>query len=128
MSHFSRVKTSLKNREHLQTALRQLGYTVTEGGMIRGYQGQKSVEFSIQGSKGYGIGFVKNPEGTYDMVADWWGVKGATQERISQELHRIQQEYALQTVLTQTEKEGYSIVENVRDEKGTIRIVVRRWR
>ena len=43
---------------------------------IRGYHGRHTVDIAVKKSGGYGIGFVKNPDGTYDMVADRWGIPG----------------------------------------------------
>lgn len=131
MSHFSRLKTAFKNREILIRCLQEMGYEVHEGGTVRGHRGERAVDLSVQMEKGYGVGFSLNSEGTYDIVADWWGVKGTHQDRLLQKLqvrvHQIQQEYALKTVLEQTEKEGYTVIEKHQEKDGQIRLILRRW-
>jgi len=65
------------------------------------------------------------------MVADWWGVKGAGERKITQELEqqagRIQKEYAKKMVLEQAAKDGFDVVSQTEEQDGTLRIVVRRW-
>jgi hypothetical protein len=65
------------------------------------------------------------------MVADWWGVKGTGQKRITVELKKqagaIQKEYVKKMVLTETAKDGFEIVSQTEEADGTLRIVVRRW-
>lgn len=131
MSHFSRIKTKFRHEEALIACLHQLGYTVETETAIKGYHGQHNVDIAVKTAKGYGVGFIRNADGTYDMVADWWGVSGAGGKKIAAELQQqaetIQKEYAKKMVLEQTKKEGYEVVSQAEEADGTIRIVVRRW-
>jgi hypothetical protein len=65
------------------------------------------------------------------MVADWWGVKGAEERTITQELEKqagsIQKEYAKKMVLEQAARDGFDVVSQTEEQDGTLRIVVRRW-
>jgi len=130
MSHYSRVRTQFRHREALIKCLEQLGYTVETDTTIKGYRGQHAVDIAVKTVKGYGVGFVRNGE-TYDMVADWWGVSGAGQTQLANELQehagRIQKEYAKAMVLEQAAKEGFSLVSQTDETDGTVRLVVRRW-
>jgi hypothetical protein len=130
MSHFTRIKTSLKDKVVLTDALHNLGYEVTEGGTVKGRQGVRAVDLSIRTRDGNGIGFVRDAQGCYNLVADFWGIGKGDQKILSEldgTLARIQQEYAERTILEKTKNEGFSIVERREEEDGTIRIVVRRW-
>jgi hypothetical protein len=130
MSHFTRIKTSLKDKLVLTDALHNLGYEVTEGGTVKGRQGVRAVDLSIRTRDGNGIGFVRDAQGCYNLVADFWGIGKGDQKILSEldgTLARIQQEYAERTILEKTKNEGFSIVERREEEDGTIRIVVRRW-
>jgi hypothetical protein len=130
MSHFTRIKTSLKDKLVLTDALHNLGYEVTEGGTVKGRQGVRAVDLSIRTRDGNGIGFVRDAQGCYNLVADFWGIGKGDQKILSEldgTLARIQQEYAERTILEKTKNEGFSIVERCEEEDGTIRIVVRRW-
>ncbi len=89
------------------------------------------MDIAVKTAGGYGIGFVRNGDDTYDMIADWWGVRGFGQKKIETELKRqaqtIQKEYARKIVLSETLKEGFEVVSQTEDIDGTVRIVVRRW-
>lgn len=130
MSHFSRVRTQFHNREALVLCLQQLGYEVSTDTVIAGHHGEHHVDIAAT-MKGYGIGFIRAPDGTYDMVADWWGVAGTNERKLAQELAgaagAIQKAYAQKIVLEQAAKDGFDVVSRTEDEDGTVRIVVRRW-
>ncbi len=108
-----------------------MGLEIETDTTIKGHHGQHNVEIAVKKARGYGIGFVKNSDGTYDMIADWWGVTGIGQKKIAQELRQqaeaIQQEYAKKLVLEQAARDGFDVVSETADADGTIRIVVRRW-
>lgn len=131
MSHYSRVKTQFRHREALIACLHNLGYEVATDTVIRGHNGEHEVDIAVKKAKGYGIGFVRNPDGTYDMLADWWGVAGSDERKMAQELQQqagtIQKEYAKKMVLEQAARDGFAIVSQTEQEDGTLRIVVRRW-
>ena len=131
MSHYSRVKTQFRHRDALIACLRELGYTVEIDTVIRGHHGEHAVDIAVRQKKGHGIGFVKNPDGTYDMVADWWGVSGTDERKMTQDLARqagtIQKEYAKRMVLDQVARDRFEIVSQTEENDGTLRIVVRRW-
>ena len=131
MSHYSRVKTQFRHREALISCLNNLGYEVETDTVIRGHTGEHEVDIAVKKAQGNGIGFVRNPDGTYDMLADWWGVSGSDERKMTQELQQqagtIQKEYAKKMVLEQAARDGFAVISQTEQEDGTLRIVVRRW-
>jgi len=131
MSHYSRVKTQFRHREALIACLLNLGYEVETDTTIKGHHGEHTVDIAIRKAKGYGVGFVKSPDGTYDMVTDWWGVAGADEQKMTRELalqaRDIQKEYAKKMVLEQAALDGFEVVSQTEEKDGSLRIVVRRW-
>jgi Protein of unknown function (DUF1257) len=131
MSHFSRIRTKFRHREALVECLQGLGYHVETDTTVKGYHGQHNVDIAARKSAGYGIGFVKNPDGTYDMVADLWGAGSRTRDTMAGELDAqsgiIQKAYAKKMVLEQARSDGFDVVSQVEEKDGTLRIVVRRW-
>lgn len=112
--------------------MQELGYTVETDAAIQGYHGLHNVDIAARKSGGYSLGFLKNPDGTYDLVADWYGVHGKKEQQIAEELKRqagaIQKEYAKKMVLKQAKKDGFEVVTETEQQDGTVRIVVRRWK
>ncbi|OPX68304.1 MAG: hypothetical protein A4E37_00982 [Methanoregulaceae archaeon PtaB.Bin056] len=123
MSHFSRVKTAFRDRSVLAHCLEEMGYQVEHGGTVRGYHGVQQVDLAVAGRDGYGVGFVRNADGCYDLLADSWGVKGEDKRVLA----RLRRDYPRRMVQEQARREGYTMVEEAMQEDGSIRIVVRRW-
>jgi len=75
----------------------------------------------------YDIGVVKTEDGTYELVADWWGVettKGLKEEEVAKE---INSKYAYQRVLAAVEEQGYTIDSNAVQADGTVKLGVSKW-
>ncbi|RAM49296.1 DUF1257 domain-containing protein [Mastigocladus laminosus UU774] len=126
MSHFSQIKTQIRNLESLQDALSDLGIDWKQGPrQVRGYRGQThSAEITIEQENGYDVGFKWNGK-EYELVADlqYW------QQNLSVEgfLRQVTQRYAYQTVMKETVKAGFQVAEQQKNEDGSIRLVVQRW-
>jgi hypothetical protein len=130
MSHFSRIKTALRDRGLLTSSLEELGYEVVEGGTIKGRRGLRQVDLSVRTRDGNGIGFVQDSDGCYTIVADWHGVGWKDRKIISRldtTLGLVQKRYAERLVLERAEELGFSVAERTEEPDGTIRIIVRRW-
>jgi hypothetical protein len=130
MSHFTTVATKITNLLCLQRALDKLKMKYTqaeEGVVVRGWRGQTSLaEISINMGR-YDIGVVKNEDGTYGLVADWWGVETTTGKTEQEVVNEINHEYAYQTVVVACEEQGYRIDEQAVSEDGTIKLSVSKW-
>lgn len=125
MSHFTQVATKIANKELLLICLKELGYEVEEKVSIRGYRGQETpVDIAVRMRQGYDIGFTLGADGTYSFVADWFGVQGVSEQQFTT---KVQQQYALGTVMEQVNRQGFNVVEQQRDADGQIRLIVRRW-
>lgn len=123
MSHFSRIRTQIVEREFLLQALDDLGYEYEEGELtVGGFGGQQTpVDIRIRLRFSYDIGLV-NRNGHYEIVADWFGVRGIKQKEFERQLS---QRYAYHAARRKMEEQGFSLVEEVQ-EKGGIRLVLRR--
>lgn len=126
MSHFSHIKTRLRNLEVLQLALTDLEIEWQPGpAAVRGYQGQTcSVDLVIEQPNQHDIGFAWNGQ-EYALVSDlqFW------QQPLSVDgfLQLITQRYAYHTVLHETAQQGFEVAEQQQREDGSIRLLVQRW-
>jgi len=128
MSHFSTVKTELRDRGSLLKALSDLGHTPSEGAQpVRGYRGQTvTCEVAISCAEGGDIGFLLNPEtGCYELVADLdlWRQPVPVERFLAQ----LNQRYALRTILAASAEEGFQVNEQTNHLDGSIELVVSRW-
>jgi len=122
MSHFTRVKTQLRDMEVVKRALADLGYIVGEG-EVRGYANQvATAEFVVKMDGGFDIGFRKD-NGLVTMVADMWGLKINRDEFLS----KLAQRYAYLTILDQAAQQGWQVAGEEIQEDGSVRLVMQRW-
>tara|TARA_B100000214_G_scaffold182507_1_gene131643 strand:+ start:389 stop:778 length:390 start_codon:yes stop_codon:yes gene_type:complete len=128
MSHFSTIKTKLRNKEQLQEALVILQYDVKQDQELKvtGAHGinHETVEADI--AIGTDVGFRMNPmTGEYELVADLetWN-QSITVERF---MDKVSQQYAIQTVKKSTVKEGFTIENEIKNVDGSVELVVTRW-
>ena len=127
MSHFSKIKTTLKDLTLLKKALTDLSVNWdTEVKQIKGYKDQ--VDFAnlvISQNNNYDIGFSWNGF-EYQLVADlqFW------QQPWSVELFldKVSQRYAYHSIVESTEKQGFKAIEEVSLEDSSIQLTLQRWR
>ena len=128
MSHFSTIRTKLRNKPQLQEALEILQYDVKE-----------DQELKVTGSHGIGhetveselaistdIGFRMNPmTGEYELVADLetWN-QPIPVERF---MDKVNQQYARMTVHNTVKKMGFQVEEEWEMEDNSIELTVTRW-
>ncbi len=124
MSHFSRIQTQMIGKEFVKKALKDLGFDYQEGEQqVVGFGGQKTaVDIRVPLKFSYDIGLRKKGN-AYEIVADWFGVRGISQKDFTQ---RLMQRYAYHATRDKLEQQGFNMVEEKVDETGQIRIVLRR--
>jgi hypothetical protein len=128
MSHFSTVKTELRDRQSLVAALADLGHAPADGAQaVRGYKGQTvTADLAVTLSGNTGIGFRLNSEaGCYELVADLdlWRHPVPVERFLAQ----LTQRYALHALLAATAQEGFQVAEQTQALDGSIELVVSRW-
>lgn len=123
MSHISVLKTLFADRDLLIEALKELGYTLTEGEGLTVTDGVKNcpVDFLAELPYSAPIGFKKTKNG-WQAAADWFRV---LEKRKTVE-DQIRQTYARLSVYRTMEEQGFQSVSEEKDERGRIRLVLRR--
>jgi hypothetical protein len=132
MSHFTKCELKMTNLAALKQALAdlQLRFQSADEGQsvtVRGYRGDTLQAAMSIDMGSYDIGVVANADGTYDLTADWWGVettKGVSEAEFKDQLS---QKYQYHNVKMACEEKGYAVEEEVNEEDGSIRLVVRKW-
>ena len=128
MSHFSTVKTELRQLEPLVQALKDLGYSPDQGERpVRGYRGQTvTADLAVAMDNGGDLGFRLNEKtGSYELVTDLDLWKQTIP--VERFLSKLTQRYALNTVLKASGIEGFQVAEQQVKQDGSIELVVTRW-
>lgn len=124
MSHFSRIRTQIVEKDQLLKAIKDLGFNYEEGDLkVTGFARQTvPVDILIRLPLSYDIGFRKSGE-YYEIVTDWFGVRGIKQDEFT---NKLSQRYAYHVTRGKLESQGFSLVEEQVQETGQIRLLLRR--
>ena len=128
MSHFSTIKTQLKDAEPLIKALNNLGYMINqEDKFVKGYRGKyTAVDISMDLPGETKVGFKwDNNSNSYELVTDLdlWKYELPVERFIS----KVTQMYAYETIISKTKEDGYQIVEQKNQNDGSIELVLTKW-
>ena len=128
MSHFSTIKTQLKESEPLIKALDNLGYSIDkQEKFVKGYKGKfTAVDISMNLPGDTKVGFKwDNNSNAYELVTDLdlWKFEIPVERFIS----KVTQMYAYETIISKTKEDGYQIVEQKNQNDGSIELVLTKW-
>ena len=128
MSHFSTIKTQLKDAEPLIKALKNLGYMINqEEKFVKGYRGKfTAVDISMNLPGETKVGFKwDNNSNSYELVTDLdlWKFELPVERFI----YKVTQMYAYETIISKTKEDGYQIVEQKNQNDGSIELVLTKW-
>ena len=136
MSHFSNIKTKLKNKDFLIQALHTIGYTGTENVLLKNPSNHQHEEVQVEiGVTKYDTslevmrpmtaGFKINDDGVFELVTevDAWH-ESLPIERF---LQKITQVYARLAVVETAQAQGFKVITEHKDVDNTIEIVMEKW-
>lgn len=134
MSHFTCIKTQLKNLDTLIQALADVGFHDIEvhekAQHLYGYQGDvrpQTAEVIIRrqyiGTASNDIGFKQQDDGQFEAIISEYDCQKYSQEW----LNNLTQRYGYHTLLATAPEQGFTVEEEETLEDGTIRVVVARW-
>lgn len=129
MSHFTEVKTKIREGRLLKKALEKLGYAVEEhadGVPVRGFFGETTpAEFKIGTGSTYDVGFRKTASGDYEVVGDWEILPRAAGLEREEFLRRVKRAYAETAIRAIAEERGLEV--EVSEAEGSVEMVVSQW-
>tara|TARA_Y100001938_G_scaffold128524_1_gene182357 strand:- start:221 stop:601 length:381 start_codon:yes stop_codon:yes gene_type:complete len=125
MSHFSTIKTKIKNKPELLEALQLLQYDVQEDQELINPINHQHEKVKVDVSIGTDIGFRLNNNGEYELVADiqTWN-QPIPPERL---IEKVTQQYARMTIHNSVKKMGFQVAEEWEMDDNSIEITVNRW-
>ena len=125
MSHFSTIKTKIKEKPYLIKALQLLQYDVQENVELVNPIDHQHEKVKVDVSIGNDIGFRLNKDGVYELVADIQTWKDPVPPR--RFVEKITQQYAKATILDIIEDKGFTIEKESTTIDNTIELVATRW-
>ena len=125
MSHFSTIKTKIKNKSELLEALQLLQYDVQENTELINPLDHQHEKVKVDISIGDDIGFRLNNNGEYELVADIQTWKDPVPPK--RFVEKITQQYARMTVHNQIKEMGFQVEEEWEMDDNSIELTVTRW-
>ena len=128
MSHFTTIKTKIKNKPQLVEALELLQYNVTEDQELRvtGSHGIKHEVVEAEVAIANDIGFRMNPHtGDYELVADLETWKEPI--TVDRFIDKVTQQYARMTIHNTIKEQGFQVEEEWEMDDNSIELTVSRW-
>ena len=125
MSHFSTIKTKIKEKPYLIKALQLLQYDVQENIELVNPIDHQHEKVKVDVSIGNDIGFRLNKDGVYELVADIQTWKDPVPPR--RFVEKVTQQYAKATILDTIQDKGFTIEKESTTIENNIEIVATRW-
>ncbi len=129
MSHFTCIKTKIKERPYLIEALELMGHDVQENEQLVINNPSHAInhpDFHVDVAIRNDIGFRLNKNtGNYELVAelDSWDLDVP----VSRFIDKVTQQYARMTIHNTIKEEGFVVAEEWEMEDNSIELTVTRW-
>jgi hypothetical protein len=122
VSHFTEIKTQIKDMEALRLACQELGLTLLQNVEARGYYENKTKGDYVIKLKGpYDIALNKQQDGTFGLTADLW--QGHVEKEVGQGYGKLLQLYGVHKATIEARKKGLSVMRTQRQD-GSIKLVL----
>ena len=122
MSHFTTIKTQIKDAAALEAACRELHLPLLRNTEARGYAGQiRRGDFVIKLNGPYDIAVNKQPDGTFGLTTDWW--LGHVEKEVGSNFGKLLQLYGVHKATAEARKKGFSVLRQPQ-RNGAIKLVL----
>ena len=125
MSHFTTIKTEIRNKPELVEALELLQYNVEQDVKLENPLDHQHEKVDVDISIGSDIGFRLNKEGVYELVADIQTWKDPVPPK--RFIEKVTQQYARVTLHNTVKEMGFQVEEEWEMDDNSIELTVSRW-
>jgi len=122
MSHFTEIKTQVKDIAALRSACQELGLKLLQNAQARGYYENKTKgDFVIKLKGPYDIAVNKQKDGTFGLTADLW--QGEVEKEVGEKYGKLLQLYGVHKATLEARKKGLSVLRRPQPN-GSIKLVL----
>ena len=122
MSHFTEIKTQIKDMEALRLACQELGLNLLQDAEARGYYENKTKgDYVVQLKGPYDIALNKQADGTFGITSDLWN--GYVEKEVGQKYGKLLQLYGVHKATIEARKKGLSVLRRQKQD-GSIKLVL----
>ena len=122
MSHFTTIKTQIKDIEALRSACNEMGLALLQNVEARGYYENKiKGEFVVRLKGPYDIALNRQPDGSFGLTADLW--QGHVEQEVGPGYGKLLQLYGVHKAMREARKKGH-LVRRSQQQDGAIKLVI----
>ena len=108
MSHFTTIKTQIRDTEALQAACTELGLELIQNAEARGYYTQTiKGEYVIRLKGPYDVALNRQPDGSFGFTTDWFA--GHVEAEVGPNFGKLTQFYAVNKATIEARKKGWTV-------------------
>ena len=122
MSHFTTIKTQIKDIEALRSACQEMGLALLPNADAMGYINNTiKGEFVIKLKGPYDIALNQQPDASFGITADLWA--GHVEKEVGKNYGRLLQLYAVHKATREARKKGHFVSRSTKQD-GSIKLVI----
>ncbi len=122
MSHFTTIKTQIKDIEALRAACQELGLTLLQSAEARGYYENKTKGDYVVRLKGpYDIALNQQPDRSFGLTADLWN--GHVEQEVGPGYGKLLQLYGVHKASREARQRGH-LVRRSQQHDGSIKLFI----
>ena len=122
MSHFTSIKTQIKDINALRLACQELGLELNEKTNARGYATKvRPGDWVIRLKGPYDIALNAEKDGTFGLTTDWWA--GHVAREVGPGYGKLLQLYGVHKATQEARKRGLTVARQARND-GSIKLVL----
>ncbi len=122
MSHFTSIKTQIKDINALREACQELGLELLPNAEARGYaEARQHGEFVIRLKGPYDVALNRQTDGTYGLSTDWWD--GHVETEVGKDYGRLLQLYGVHKATLEARKKGLSVLRR-NQPNGSVKLIL----
>ena len=108
MSHFTEIKTEIRDAKALRAACSELGLNLLENTEARGFNGAtRHGEFVIRLKGPYDIALNHDGSRNFSLSTDWWA--GHVEKEVGKNYGRLLQLYGVHKATHEARRRGYTV-------------------
>jgi hypothetical protein len=122
MSHFTTIKTQIKDIDALRSAVQEMGLSLLQNSNARGFS-MASIkgDYVIKLKGPYDIAVSKQSDGTFGLTCDWWG--GHVEKEVGKSYGKLLQLYGVHKAMQEAKRKGH-LVQRRQQQDGTIKLTI----
>ena len=122
MSHFTTIKTQIRDIEALRLASTELGLSLLQNANARGYSSNTiKGDYVIRLKGPYDIAVQKQKDSSFGFTSDLWG--GHVEQEVGKNYGRLLQLYAVHKATKEARRKGHFVSRSAKQD-GSIKLVI----